>query len=30
MQGMTHFEIYAKGRLTSIELAVAWFDEHLK
>ncbi len=30
MQGMTHFEIYAKGRLTAIELAVAWFDEHLK
>jgi hypothetical protein len=24
---MTHFEIYAKGRLKAIEPAVGWFDE---
>jgi dienelactone hydrolase len=29
MKGMTHFEIYEKGRLKAIELAVNWFDTHL-
>ncbi len=25
----THFEIYAKGRLQSIKMALEWFDKHL-
>jgi dienelactone hydrolase len=30
MKGFTHFQIYDKGRLQAIELAVGWFDQHLK
>ena len=25
----THFEIYGKGRIQSIKMAIEWFDEHL-
>jgi dienelactone hydrolase len=25
----THFEIYGKGRLQSIKMAIEWFDKHL-
>ena len=25
----THFEIYGKGRMQSIEMAIEWFDKHL-
>ena len=25
----THFEIYRKGRLQSIKMALEWFDKHL-
>jgi uncharacterized protein len=28
--GMTHFEIYSKGRLQAAKLGIEWFDEHLK
>jgi dienelactone hydrolase len=30
MKGFTHFEIYSRGRLQAIELAVGWFNQHLK
>jgi dienelactone hydrolase len=30
MKGLTHFDIYAKGRMKAINLAVEWFNEHLK
>ena len=30
MKDMTHFEIYGKGRLEAIRLALDWFKEHLK
>jgi dienelactone hydrolase len=30
MPGITHFEIYSKGRLQAIKLAIEWFNEHLK
>jgi dienelactone hydrolase len=30
MKGLTHFDIYAKGRMRAIELALEWFNEHLK
>jgi dienelactone hydrolase len=30
MNGLTHFDIYAKGRIKAINLAVEWFNEHLK
>jgi hypothetical protein len=26
----THFEIYGKGRLNSISMAIEWFNKHLK
>ena len=25
----THFEIYGKGRMQSIKMAIEWFDKHL-
>jgi dienelactone hydrolase len=28
--GVTHFEIYSKGRMQTIKLAIDWYDEHLK
>jgi uncharacterized protein len=28
--GITHFEIYTKGRLQAIKLAIDWYDEYLK
>jgi dipeptidyl aminopeptidase/acylaminoacyl peptidase len=28
--GITHFEIYSKGRLQATKLAINWYDEHLK
>jgi hypothetical protein len=28
--GITHFEIYTKGRMQAIKLAIGWYDEHLK
>jgi dienelactone hydrolase len=28
--GVTHFEIYSKGRMQTIRLAIDWYDEHLK
>jgi dienelactone hydrolase len=30
MKGLTHFDIYAKGRMKAINLAVNWFNQHLK
>jgi dienelactone hydrolase len=30
MKGLTHFDIYAKGRMKAINLAVEWLNEHLK
>lgn len=30
MKGLTHFDIYAKGRMKAINLAVEWFNKHLK
>jgi len=30
MKGLTHFDIYAKGRMNAIKLAVEWFNEYLK
>jgi len=30
MKGLTHFEIYGKGRLEAIRLALDWFKEHIK
>lgn len=30
MKGLTHFDIYAKGRMKAIDMAVEWFNEHLK
>jgi len=30
MKGLTHFDIYAKGRMKAINLAVEWFNEYLK
>ena len=28
--GITHFEIYSKGRMQAVKLAIEWYDEHLK
>lgn len=28
--GITHFEIYSKGRQQATRLAIEWFDEYLK
>ncbi len=25
----THFEIYGKGRMQSIKMAIGWYDKHL-
>ncbi len=30
MKGLTHFEIYEKGRIEAVKLAVDWFDRYLK
>jgi hypothetical protein len=30
MEGLTHFDIYQKGRVKAIELAIDWFDKYLK
>jgi hypothetical protein len=30
LPGITHFEIYTKGRLQAIKLAIDWYDEYLK
>lgn len=30
MKGLTHFEIYGKGRLEAIRLSLDWFIKHLK
>jgi len=28
--GITHFEIYSKGRMQAVKLAIDWYDEYLK
>jgi len=28
--GISHFEIYSKGRMQATQLAIEWFDRHLK
>jgi len=30
MEDLTHFEIFGKGRLEAIRLALDWFKKHLK